>query len=141
MCSSDLLYELKIRGIVPIIVHPERYAEFIKRPTVVNNFIDEGALFQLDACSIDGVFGKEVKETAKIFLKNNIYSFIGSDAHNTRTRTSDITKYKDKIDKVSKKFINESIKNGEKLIKNQEIKFKGKKIKEKNDFFFSLFIS
>ena len=31
--------------------------------------------------SICGQFGKKVEKTAETLLKNNIYSFIGSDAH------------------------------------------------------------
>jgi len=29
----NTIYELQIRGIVPIIAHPERYKQFIKKPS------------------------------------------------------------------------------------------------------------
>ncbi|MGL5575938.1 MAG: tyrosine-protein phosphatase [Sarcina sp.] len=134
------LYELKLKGIVPIIAHPERYTEFIEKPELINEFIEEGALFQLDACSMGEDFGKDIKKTAEIFLKHNIYSFIGSDAHNTRSRTTNLDKYKSNISKINSKFIAESIKNGEKILENNKVIFKGEKIEKKGNFFFSLFI-
>ena len=38
----DVLHELKIRGLVPIIAHPERYKEFQKKPSKVDEFIEIG---------------------------------------------------------------------------------------------------
>jgi protein-tyrosine phosphatase len=137
---SDLC-ELKLRGIVPIIAHPERHKDFIDNPSYINEFAQAGALFQLDACSIENVFGDNARKTAEVFLRNKIYSFIGSDAHNTRSRTTDISRYKSKIERVNLKFINDSNKNGKKLLNNEEVKFKGKKIEQKSNFSFSLFIS
>ena len=56
----NTIYELQIRGITPIIAHPERYKQFIKKPSTINTFIKEGMLFQLNAGSITGAFGKDV---------------------------------------------------------------------------------
>ena len=86
----NTIYELQIRGITPIIAHPERYKPFIKKPSMINTFIKEGMLFQLNAGSITGAFGKDVKKTANKYLENNIYSFIGSDAHRDIGRDTDI---------------------------------------------------
>ena len=36
----DNLYELTLKGIVPIIAHPERYIPFIKKPSLINDFIN-----------------------------------------------------------------------------------------------------
>ena len=37
--AINTLYELQIRGIVPIIAHPERYKQFIKNPSQINLLI------------------------------------------------------------------------------------------------------
>ena len=133
----DYLYELQIKGIVPIIAHPERYRWLIKNPELINKFIGEGYLFQLNTGSIEGKFGNEVKKTAQIFLKNNIYDFVGSDAHNTNsTRNTDIS---EAIKLIDEKNMNKFNVNSKKLIDNYEIKFTGKTIKKKKVFFWNIF--
>ena len=57
----DNLYELTLKGIIPIIAHPERYIPFIKNPSLINDFIKEGYLFQLNTGSVSEDFGKDVK--------------------------------------------------------------------------------
>ncbi|MGL4740741.1 MAG: tyrosine-protein phosphatase [Sarcina sp.] len=137
----ERLYELKLRGIIPVIAHPERYKIFQEKPHKINLFIEEGYLFQLNAGSVNGVFGKEAKKVAEKFLKNNIYSFIGSDGHSNRTRTTDISKHTERIESLNPTFLKEAKRNAEKLLCDDEVIFKGKKLEEKGNFFFSLFIN
>ncbi|WP_297520179.1 CpsB/CapC family capsule biosynthesis tyrosine phosphatase [uncultured Clostridium sp.] len=134
----DTLYELKVRGIVPIIAHPERYIEFQKKPEMINKFIEEGYLFQINVGSIVGGFGKEAKILAEKFLKNGIYNFFGSDAHGMGRRTSDISKYKIELEKVRPNFIKEGTKNAQDMLDNKVVKFYGRKIeiKKKKFIFF-----
>ncbi|MDO5517456.1 MAG: capsular biosynthesis protein [Clostridium sp.] len=131
----DYLYELQVKGIVPIIAHPERYRWLIKNPELINKFITEGYLFQLNSGSIKGLFGADVKKTAQMFLKNNIYSFIGSDAHNTARRNTDMTEALHIIGDVNIKVFEA---NSRKIIENDIIEFKGKTVKKKSGIF-SLF--
>ncbi|MBM7833057.1 tyrosine-protein phosphatase [Clostridium sardiniense] len=134
--AADYMYELKLRGITPIIAHPERYSEAIKNPGILNPFIEEGCLFQLNAGSIRGFFGKDVKKTAETLIKNNIYSFIGSDAHNNSSRNTGIKEEYQEIFKKNKGLENIFLDNSNKLLANEEIQFKGKMIKKKKGFFF-----
>ncbi|MGL4773685.1 MAG: tyrosine-protein phosphatase, partial [Clostridium sp.] len=60
----DKLYELQVKGIEIIIAHPERYKPFVDNPGKINRFIEEGYLFQLNAGSIAGEFGKDVQKLA-----------------------------------------------------------------------------
>ncbi len=105
----EQLYELRVRGIVPIIAHPERYKPFIKKPHLINKLIEEGCLFQLNARAITDGFGKEVKKLANTYLKNNIYSFIGSDAHRDRgSRSTEIKDVFQEIDHERKRFFKDN---------------------------------
>jgi protein-tyrosine phosphatase len=129
----DILYELQVRDIVPIIAHPERYKPFMKTPTLINDFINQGYLFQVNAGSIQGKFGENVRKTADIFLTNNIYNFIGSDAHNITNRN---TGFKDALDLLDKDMNRNIFENSsKKVIKNEKIEFLGGKIKEKKSLF------
>ena len=124
----NTIYELQIRGITPIIAHPERYKAFIKKPSMINTFIKEGILFQVNAGSITGAFGKDVKKTANKYLESNIYSFIGSDAHRDIGRDTDIKQALDILEISQRKAF---IDNGKLMLKNEEVKFKGTLVKEK----------
>lgn len=78
---SDVLFDLRANGIIPVIAHPERYAFVKKDPSVIEDLIDKGALFQSNIGSFLGVYGKKAKETAILLLKHNAISFMGSDIH------------------------------------------------------------
>lgn len=127
----EVLYELQLRGIVPVIAHPERYYRFINKPSLINEFIKEGFLFQLNLGSITGDFGKDVRKTAEIFLKNKIYSFIGSDAHRDEKRNPDMSNGVEALKEMDRNYFNYFKDSGESLLKNEEILFLGSKVKEK----------
>lgn len=132
----DDIYELQVMELQPILAHPERYKFLKEKPWIINKFIEEGILFQLNSGSIQGVYGKEAKKTASIFLEKGIYNFIGSDAHNTTTRITGVnegTKLAVSKNKIYKKLFEDSAK---KLIENREIEFYGEKIKERKGFRF-----
>lgn len=124
----NTIYELQIRGIVPIIAHPERYKPFIKKPSMINKLINEGMLFQMNAGSISGDFGKDVKKIAAKYLEHNVYSFIGSDAHRDRGRDTDMSEALNILESYERKvFIN----NGKAMLQNEDVEFKGTAVKEK----------
>ena len=127
----EVLYELQLRGIVPVIAHPERYYRFINKPSLINEFIKEGFLFQLNLGSITGDFGKDVRKTAEIFLKNKIYSFIGSDAHRDEKRNPDMSNGVEALKEMDRNYFNYFKDSGERLLKNEEILFLGSKVKER----------
>ncbi|APF24071.1 MULTISPECIES: tyrosine-protein phosphatase [Clostridium] len=132
----DYLYELQVKGITPIIAHIERYKYIIQTPELINRFIGEGYLFQLNSGSIEGKFGSEVEKTAKLLLKNGVYNFIGSDAHNASfSRGMDV---KDALNLIDCDNLNKFEESSTLLINNENVKFSGNLIKKKN-FLFSIF--
>ena len=124
----DGFYELQLKGIKVILAHPERYEEFIKKPDLINRFIEEGFLFQLNTGSIAGDFGKNVKKTAEVFLKNRVYSLIGSDAHRDKSRNTDMTSGVKAIEKIKPGMTREFMMNAEKILKDEVVRCKGKKV-------------
>ena len=78
---EDVIFNLRCNKIIPIIAHPERYAYLKKNPLLIKDLIDAGALLQSNIGSFLGVYGKEAKELAILFLKHNMITFISSDIH------------------------------------------------------------
>lgn len=84
--TREIVYELLIRGIQPIIVHPERNKSFMKSPNLLFEIVQEGALTQLTSGSIIGQFGKKIKAFAEKIIEHQLAHFIATDAHNTHSR-------------------------------------------------------
>ncbi len=81
LSALDIIYELKLLGVKPVLAHPERYMEIIRKPELINDFIAEGCLFQINAGSLAGKYGKDVLKLAGVFIQHGIIDFVGSDAH------------------------------------------------------------
>lgn len=133
--TFDVLYEMQLKGLKLVMAHPERYKPIIDNPAIINDFIEEGFLFQLNAGSIEGKFGKSVKKTAEILLENSIYNFIGSDAHDLNSRTTGISEALKTVSKLNKEAKEIFLDSAEKMLNNEEIEFIGKKIKGKKSLF------
>lgn len=130
----DILYELKLKGITPILAHPERYRYIVENPIIINRFIEEGILFQLNSNSLEGVFGKEVKHTAEILLEHGICDFLGSDAHNTGKRNASLKNGLEIMKMKNNSIIEKLEKNSKLLLKNEIIISNALKIKQPKNF-------
>jgi protein-tyrosine phosphatase len=84
--TEKLLFDIQLKGLIPIIVHPERNQEIVEKPDLLYQFIKKGALSQVTASSINGKFGKKVKSFSEQLIEANLVHFIASDAHNLTNR-------------------------------------------------------
>lgn len=84
---DQVLFSLSVKGITPIIAHPERYHYVGEDPNIVSTWIDSGCLLQMNAGSVLGVFGKSIKKTAEIMLKHDMVHILASDAHSANRRS------------------------------------------------------
>lgn len=129
----DIIYELRIEGVTPIIAHPERYDFVHEKLSSLNYFIKEGCLFQINAGSIMGKFGKIHEKTAQKLLQHGICDFIATDAHSVGTRKPAM---KNALDQTLKKYLDLNIKyNWQELLKNGTISYERELLKEKKSFF------
>lgn len=78
---NNILYELRIKGIIPIIAHPERYDYVEKNPSIVKEWIEEGAILQSNYGSIIGIYGSGPQKTIKKLLKKKLIDVLASDVH------------------------------------------------------------
>ncbi|CAK8583864.1 Tyrosine-protein phosphatase YwqE [Priestia megaterium] len=120
--TEQLLFEMQLKGMTPIIVHPERNAEVVKYPEKLLNLVKKGALTQLTAGSLTGHFGKKVQKFSLQLIEANCTHFIASDAHNTSTRSF---RMRESISKVHKEFGSQVVyyfqENAELLVQGQSV--------------------
>jgi protein-tyrosine phosphatase len=84
--TEEVIYNLCLKGLVPIIAHPERNRRIMEDPNLLYPFIELGAWSQVTSGSITGLFGDKVKRCAKILLNHNMAHLIGTDAHSSGRR-------------------------------------------------------
>lgn len=79
--TQQVLFELQLHGIMPIIAHPERNAAVAADLSAAQALIQQGALLQLDAGSLLGRYGPTVRRTAEALVRRGLIHCLGSDAH------------------------------------------------------------
>ncbi len=84
---KQVVFDLLIKGITPIIAHPERNRQIMSDPNILADLVEGGALAQVNAGSLTGRFGSGAKRTAEILVTHNMIHFIGSDGHSSKYRT------------------------------------------------------
>lgn len=89
---DDVLYSLQLKGLIPIIAHPERNSEIQKKPEILINLVRRGILAQVNSGSITGLYGKKIRNVAIKFIKMGLIQFIASDTHTCRRRSPNLTK-------------------------------------------------
>lgn len=83
LALEQTVYKLLESGYKPVLAHPERYS-FYKSQEEYQRLKDIGLLFQINAISTQGFYGKRVKKAVELIIKLGIVDFIGSDAHNQK---------------------------------------------------------
>ncbi len=76
---NDLLRDIKLTGITPILAHPERCLSLSVKELEIA--ILSGVEVQIDASSILGLWGDEISKKAYNFLRRDMVHYIASDAH------------------------------------------------------------
>ena len=76
-----VLYDLSIKGMQPILAHPERYNYFHKQFQNYYDIKDRNIFFQVNLLSLAGYYGSQVKQTAERLIKEKMVEFIGTDMH------------------------------------------------------------
>jgi len=131
----EIIYELRLLGVMPIIAHPERYYYIQNDMGIINDFIEEGCLFQINAGSITGIFGKLVEKTSRKLIENGVCNFIASDAHTVNRRCPGLEEALRIVEQIDNSVSIEVQINGELLLKNENIKNINNKISIKKSFF------
>ena len=118
----EILFDLKMAGVTPIIAHPERYEPVQKDIYLVDQWIQAGCLMQIDAGSLNGTLGQSAQKSATQIIENRMCHLIGSDAHNDGRRNFCLKTALVHITALTdKSFTNMLIHNAYKVLKGQHI--------------------
>ncbi|ODS23135.1 capsular biosynthesis protein [Candidatus Endobugula sertula] len=83
---KQMIEWLMKRNIRPLIAHPERNKEILRRVEKIQPLVDLGCLFQVTAGSVAGKFGFSAKNRSRQLLEMGIVTVLASDAHNVKRR-------------------------------------------------------
>lgn len=82
---DQFLYELRVKGLRPILAHPERYFYFHERDYGrYKQLHDMGTYFQVNVLSLAGGYSKTEKKVAEGMIERGMVDFLGTDLHNFR---------------------------------------------------------
>lgn len=78
---ESVIFNLKLKGLQPILAHPERYNYYLGNFKQFQRFIDLGCYLQVNLLSLLGYYGEPSKHTAISLLKKGMITFLGTDMH------------------------------------------------------------
>ncbi|MBN2090740.1 hypothetical protein JW964_14100 [candidate division KSB1 bacterium] len=84
--AAEMFFALIADNKIPIIAHPERNVGFLRHPEFAFEFVNRGALLQINAGSLRGKLGSEIRHLTHLFMDHNLVHFIASDCHDVERR-------------------------------------------------------
>jgi protein-tyrosine phosphatase len=97
--TDTVLYHLQLKGITPVIAHPERYIEIQQKPELMGAYVERGILLQANSRSITGMYGLKAKRTVMRLIKEGWVHFVASDAHSANSCNPDLANAAARIEK------------------------------------------
>jgi len=88
---EEIIFNLKVVGIYPILAHPERNQELQKNPKRILELVNAGAFIQVTAGSFCGLFGERAKQCVMQFARFGVLHAVASDAHSVKERAPILT--------------------------------------------------
>ncbi|MCK8520551.1 histidinol phosphatase [Aquimarina sp. D1M17] len=82
MNLTEILFEIKLAGYIPILAHPERYTFYKNDLKKYEELKESGFLFQLNLLSLSGYYGEAIRGFSLKLINHNLIDFTGSDVHN-----------------------------------------------------------
>jgi len=87
--ADEVLFRVRIQGLVPVLFHPERTAEFVHRPEKLQQYVELGSFVVMNAGSLLGTYGKAIRQGAVQLLRLGLVHALATDAHGDPARAAD----------------------------------------------------
>jgi protein-tyrosine phosphatase len=81
---DKVIFQLRLKGLQPVIAHPERYGYYHNDFEKYRHYIDLGCILQVNLLSLLGYYGKPVKIIAEKLIKHHMVNLLGTDMHHER---------------------------------------------------------
>ncbi len=81
---EQVIFDLRMKGLIPILAHPERYSYYHQNFEQYERFVELGCKLQVNLLSLSGIYGNSVKKTAEKLFKNSLVDLLGTDIHHER---------------------------------------------------------
>lgn len=78
---DECLFRMQLRGLRPVIAHPERYAPLWRDDAPLTHLLERGALALLDTMALEGKYGRKPQAAAERMLDAGLYYAACSDTH------------------------------------------------------------
>lgn len=98
--TGEFLFKMKLKGYIPIITHPERNTILQGDTTVLQKWVEAGAIVQLTAMSLTGEFGEKVRKVSLKMVKSGLAHFIATDAHSPNWRKPILSKGRKVLEEI-----------------------------------------
>ena len=98
--TGELLFQVQLKGVTPIITHPERNIAIQQNPAILNDLVRAGCLTQITAGSLTGTFGTRVQRCTLRLLRSGTVHLVSTDAHNTGRRCPRLSEARRAVEEV-----------------------------------------
>jgi Capsular polysaccharide biosynthesis protein len=139
--TMDMIFQLQQRGIIPVVVHPERNTKIMRHPELLYEMLEKGCLSQITASSYVGTFGEKVETFSRQLIAANQGYVFASDAHNLPGRKYEMRQAFEKLhrefgDAVAKQYEAnaKAIVNGDYVAEQRIVPIETTKMKRKKRF-------
>ncbi|MCS7261620.1 MAG: capsular biosynthesis protein [Anaerolineae bacterium] len=84
--TAEVIFSLQLRGLVPILAHPERNVIIQDDISRIVRLVQRGVLVQLSVDSLSPSADRDVRRCAQELLRRGLVHLLASDAHNAGRR-------------------------------------------------------
>ncbi len=96
--SDQAIFELQVRGIVPIVAHAERYRVVRRNIHFLAPLVERGVIVQVTAGSLLGEAGPEVQRVAEALLVEGLAQVLATDSHSVTRRPPVLSAARDRAE-------------------------------------------
>lgn len=136
--TNQMIFDLQQRGIIPVIVHPERNTRIMAEPDLIYQLLEKGCLSQITASSYVGTFGKNVENFSRQLIEAGQGYVFASDAHDLPGRKYEMRQAFEKLKReFGQEIVEQYQQNAKSIINGENVPLNDlQMIKKKKRFWF-----